>query len=88
MFLELVDGMYSNRVSLISNSFRMLSTCVATLVALIASYLIANKANMVYTYGYKRFEVIAGLFNGIFLVFVTLNILFESFERFQKPHMV
>ena len=70
MVVELVYGVYSNSLGLISDAFHMLSDTISLLVALIASYIAASKgADNTYTYGYSRVETLAGLFNGIFLVF-------------------
>ena len=85
MFVELCYGLYANSLGLISDSFHMLADCLSLLVALIAGYISMGKADGVFTYGYDRVEVIAGLFNGIFLVFVAFNVLCESIERIYEP---
>ena len=85
MFVELFYGIYSNSLGLISDSFHMLSDCLSLFVALAAAYISTGKANSTYTYGYARAEVISGLFNGIFLVFVGFNVLVESVERIYEP---
>jgi len=89
MFVELGYGVYSNSLGLISDAFHMLSDNISLLVALIASYIAASKgADNTYTYGYVRVETLAGLFNGIFLVFVAAEVLSESVERIYEPQHI
>ena len=38
-----------------------------------------------YTYGYQRFEDVAGLFNCVFLLCLAFNFFCESFERLYNP---
>jgi len=85
MFVEMGYGVYSNSLGLISDAFHMLTDCLSILVALVASYISNGPADKVYTFGYYRIEILAGLFNGIFLVFVAFNIFCESVERLYEP---
>ena len=88
MFVELGYGVYSNSLGLISDSFHMLSDCISLFVALAASYVANNKADSHYTYGFQRFEVLAGMFNGFFLIFVGINVFIESIERIYEPQFI
>jgi zinc transporter 5/7 len=86
MFVELFYGVYSNSLGLISDAFHMLSDCLSLLVALFAAYVaMARQADSEYTYGYARAEVLSGLFNGVFLIFVAFNVFIESIERIYEP---
>jgi zinc transporter 5/7 len=86
MFVELLYGYMSNSLGLISDAFHMLFDCMALFIGLSASYIsqLKNSDNE-YTYGYTKIETISGLFNGIFLVFISYNILCESVERIYEP---
>jgi cation diffusion facilitator family transporter len=85
MFVELGYGVYSNNLGLISDSFHMLSDCISLFVALGANYVAQNKADQFYTYGFERVEVLSGMFNGFFLIFVGINVFIESIERIYEP---
>ena len=85
MFVEMGYGIYANSLGLISDAFHMLSDCFSILIALVASYISSAHADKVYTYGYERIEVLAGLFNCLFLVFVAYNVFCESFKRLFQP---
>ncbi len=89
MFVELSYGIYSNSLGLISDAFHMLSDCFSLLVALYAAFIgMSLKADKEYTYGYGRAEVLSGLFNGVFLIFVAFNVFIESIERIYEPQQV
>ena len=89
MFVELIYGVYSNSLGLISDAFHMLSDCLSLLVALFAAYFaLKKKANETYTFGYARAEVLSGLFNGVFLIFVAFNVFIESIERMYEPQKI
>ena len=85
MFVELVYGFISNSLGLISDSFHMLFDCTALFIGLCASYIAKQKPDASYTYGYGRFETISGLFNGVFLIFIAVNIMNESIGRIFEP---
>lgn len=85
MFVELGYGVYSNSLGLISDSFHMLADCISLFVALGAAYVSNSQADEHYTYGFSRFEVLAGMFNGFFLIFVGINVFIESIERIYEP---
>jgi zinc transporter 5/7 len=85
-FVELIYGYMSNSLGLISDAFHMLFDCMALFIGLSASYISQLKSSdNEYTYGYGKIETISGLFNGIFLVFISYNILCESVERIFEP---
>lgn len=86
MFVELLYGYLSGSLGLISDAFHMLFDCVALFIGLVASYISQLKdIDKLYTYGYGRIETISGLFNGIFLIFISYNIFCESVERIFEP---
>jgi len=85
-FVELVYGYMSNSLGLISDAFHMLFDCTALLIGLVAAYIAqGSPRHPEFTWGYTRVETLSGLFNGIFLVFISYNILCESVERIFEP---
>ena len=64
----------------------MLFDCMALLIGLVASYIAQLKrVDNEYTFGYSKVETLSGLFNGIFLIFISYNIFMESIERLFEP---
>ena len=88
MCVEMGVGVYVNSLGLISDAFHMLSDCFSIFVALVATYISTGAADRVNTFGYQRVEIIAGLFNGVFLVFVAFNVFCESIERILEPQYI
>ncbi|KAJ3648679.1 hypothetical protein Zmor_020463 [Zophobas morio] len=84
-FVELVYGVWSNSLGLISDSFHMFFDCTGLLAGLAASVITKWKANEKYSYGYVRAEVLAGFVNGLFLLFISFFIMSEAVERAIEP---
>jgi len=55
--------------------------CMAIAVGLIASVMATWPANERFTYGYGRIETLSGFANGIFLILISVFIMFEAVQR-------
>ena len=66
----------------------MLSDSTSLGVGLIAFIIGERVANHSKTFGYKRFEILAALFNGVTLVLIALYIFYEAFQRFTSPEAI
>lgn len=86
--MELLYGMWTNSLGLISDGFHMLFDCTALLVGLYASLMSRWKPTRLYSYGYGRVEVLSGLLNGLFLVVIALFVLEEALDRLLDPPSV
>jgi len=85
MIIEAIGGFVTNSLALLSDAGHMLSDTVSLGVG-VAAFMIGEKAaNYSKTYGYKRFEVLAALFNGITLAVVSIYIFYEAAHRFFDP---
>src|SRR5690625_7267256 len=63
----------------------MLRDAISLGIALLAFTLGVKVANHSKTYGYKRFEILAAVLNGLTLIIVALFIFYEAIGRFQNP---
>ena len=88
MFVEVVYGLISNSLGLLTDGAHMLLDCTAVIIGLYSSYLSEFKANSNYNYGYLRSEIIGTFINSVFLFFIAIYIVFESIERFIEPKEV
>ncbi|KAH0618375.1 hypothetical protein JD844_017512 [Phrynosoma platyrhinos] len=79
-FVELLYGIWSNSLGLISDSFHMFFDCTALLAGLAASVISKWRSNDAFSYGYVRAEVLAGFVNGLFLIFTAFFIFSEGVE--------
>jgi zinc transporter 5/7 len=86
--LEVVYGFISNSIGLISDAAHMLFDSTALAVGIYASYKAKLPANKKFSYGYERFQTLAGFINGIFLIFIAFYILIESLERIYDPPVI
>lgn len=84
-FVELLYGVWTNSLGLISDSFHMFFDCTALLAGLAASVITKWRANERFSYGYVRAEVLAGFVNGLFLLFIAFFIFSEAVERAIEP---
>ena len=85
MIIEAVGGFITNSLALLSDAGHMLSDSISLAIALIAFKLAEKAANHSKTFGYKRFEILAAVLNGVTLILIALYIFYESIERFANP---
>jgi len=85
MIVEVIGGIVTNSLALISDAGHMLSDAVALGLSLFALKLGERKATPSKTYGYRRFEIIAAALNGITLIGISLYIIVEACSRFAHP---
>jgi len=84
-FIELIYGVWTNSLGLISDSFHMFFDCTGLMAGLVATVITKWKANDKFSYGYVRAETLAGFINGLFLLFISFFIFSEAVERLVEP---
>lgn len=85
MIIEVIGGLYTKSLALLSDAGHMFSDSLSMLIAIIAFSYGLKKATENNTFGFKRFEILAALFNGLSLIFISVFIVIEALERFQNP---
>ncbi|KAG0216404.1 putative zinc transporter msc2 [Mortierella sp. GBA30] len=85
MFVQMLYGVWTNSLGLISDSIHMFFDCLALGVGLFASVMSKWNANRTFTYGYNRIETLSGFSNGIFLSLISIFIVIEAIERLVHP---
>jgi cobalt-zinc-cadmium efflux system protein len=85
MIVEVIGGVMTNSLALLSDAGHMLSDAVALGLSFFAIKIGEKKATVTKTYGYKRFEIIAASLNGLTLIVISLYIFVEAYERFINP---
>lgn len=88
MVIEFVGGFLTNSLALISDAGHMLSDAVALGLSLSALIFGARAASQSKTFGYKRFEILAALLNGVVLVSLAIFIFWEAIGRLSAPQQV
>ncbi|MGY0694870.1 cation diffusion facilitator family transporter [Virgibacillus sp. FSP13] len=85
MIIEATGGFLTNSLALLSDAGHMLSDAISLGVGVLAFIMGEKVANYSKTYGYKRFEILAALFNGVTLILISLYIIYEAYHRFTDP---
>ncbi|RMF00425.1 MAG: cation transporter [Chloroflexi bacterium] len=85
---EVIGGLVSGSLSLISDAMHNLSDAVAVVVAWIAIRLNSRPRNDHYTFGLKRAQLVAAIFNAGVLVAISLYLFVEAWRRFIHPEPV
>ncbi|PTE79126.1 cation-efflux pump [Staphylococcus equorum] len=88
MIVEIIGGFVSNSLALLSDGLHMFSDTISLGVALLAFIYAERHANKHKTFGYKRFEILAALFNGVTLFIIGIIIIVEAIGRFFDPQEV
>ncbi|QIH76035.1 cation diffusion facilitator family transporter [Macrococcoides canis] len=85
MVIEAIGGFLTNSLALLADAGHMLSDSISLGVGLLAFILGEKAADYSKTYGYKRFEILAAVFNGVTLVLIAIYIFYEAYQRFTDP---
>ncbi|WP_342514009.1 cation diffusion facilitator family transporter [Sporosarcina sp. FSL K6-1522] len=85
MIVEVIGGFVTNSLALLSDAGHMLSDAVSLGIALVAFSYGAKAASQSKTFGYRRFEILAAVLNGVTLVLIALYIFYEAIQRFANP---
>lgn len=81
--IQVVGGFLSNSLALLSDSGHM-AVDIGSLVIALVSLRVAHRRHQrhIYSYGWRRVEILAALFNGFLLFVVCMLILREAVERY------
>jgi cobalt-zinc-cadmium efflux system protein len=85
MVVEVIGGVITNSLALLSDAGHMLSDAAALGLSLFAMKLGEKNATQSKTYGFKRFEIIAAALNGLTLIVISIYIFVEAYQRFTDP---
>ena len=82
---ELAGGLLTGSLALLADAGHMLSDVLSLGLALFAVWLAGRPETPNRSFGYKRAEILAALFNGVTLVAISIWIFVEAYRRFQDP---
>ncbi|MCW4010937.1 MAG: cation diffusion facilitator family transporter [Candidatus Bathyarchaeota archaeon] len=88
MVLEVVGSVLTGSLALGSDAGHMFTHLFALVISFVAICLACREPCHHRTYGFYRVEILAALFNSLFLFAVTGYILFEGIERLLNPQPV
>jgi cobalt-zinc-cadmium efflux system protein len=88
VLLEVVAGLWSHSLSLLTDAGHNLSDVAGLALALLAFKLTKVSSNSEYTYGYKRSTIIVTFFNALVLFIAVGFIGYEAVMRFIHPEVI
>jgi len=88
MIAEVIGGLLSNSLALLSDAGHMLIDNIALLLSFFAMKFSTMPATEKKTFGFYRLEILAALINGITLVLISLYIIYEAYFRIVHPQPV
>jgi cobalt-zinc-cadmium efflux system protein len=88
MIAEVIGGLISNSLALLSDAGHMLIDNISLLLSFFAMKFATMPATDKKTFGFYRLEILAALINGVTLVLISLYIIYEAYFRILHPQPV
>lgn len=88
LVVEVMAGLWTGSLALISDAAHMLTDTAGLAIALAGVKIGERPADSQRTFGYKRFEILAAAFNAVLLLCVGIYILYEGWQRLAKPEEI
>lgn len=85
---EVIGGLVSNSLALISDALHNLGDTSALFIAYIANLISKKDHSPRKTFGYKRVEILAAFFNAIVLAVIIIYLFIEAVKRLSDPEPV
>lgn len=82
---EVVGGLLSNSLALLSDAGHVLTDTLALGLSMIAARMSRKPSDRRATFGYQRVGLLAAVINGLSLVVIAVFIFYESYHRFVSP---
>lgn len=88
VLIEVVAGLYSHSLSLLSDAGHNLADVGSLALSLLAFRLLKVKSNAQYTYGYRKTSILVALFNSMVLLLSVGAIIYEAAQRLFHPEPI
>ncbi len=85
---QVVGGLVSGSLSLLSDALHNFSDVVSLIVSYFANQLVKKEASIKRTFGFKRAEIMAAFINAASLIIIAIVLVFEAIERLQDPQEI
>ncbi|NLO80593.1 MAG: cation transporter [Xanthomonadaceae bacterium] len=86
--VELIGGLASGSLALISDAGHMFTDATALALGWLAARIATLPPTSRHSFGYQRAEVVGALLNGLFMLVIVTTISIEALERFRQPQEV
>jgi len=85
---QIVGGIISGSLALLSDAIHNFSDVLALFIAYFANKLAGQPSSESKTFGYKRAEILATLFNASALIAIAIFLIVEAFHKFYHPEPI
>ncbi len=85
---QIVGGIFSGSLALLSDAMHNFSDVLSLIIAFGANRLASRPSTKAKTFGYKRAEILAALFNASMLVGIAIFLIIEAINRLFHPSVV
>jgi cobalt-zinc-cadmium efflux system protein len=85
---EVIGGIISNSLALLSDALHNLSDTIAVFIAYVANRYSKKPSNEKRTFGYKRVQILAALFNAVVLIVISVYLFYEAYLRLMEPEPI
>lgn len=85
---EIIGGLLSNSLALLSDAIHNLGDTFAVFLAFIANRIGKKDATEQKTFGFKRIEILAALLNAVVLIVIIIFLFIAAYHRFQSPEPI
>jgi len=85
---QIGGGIVSGSLALLSDAVHNFSDVIALVIAYVANRMAAKPSTNERTFGYKRVEILAALFNASVLIAIAIFLIIEAFHKFNHPEPI
>jgi cobalt-zinc-cadmium efflux system protein len=85
---EVIGGLISNSLALLSDALHNLGDSIAVFITYLAHFISKKDPDKRKTFGYKRIEILAAFINSTFLVAICIFLIYEAVQRFRNPRQI
>lgn len=88
VIIEIIGGLYTNSIAILSDALHDFGDCLSLAVAWALQKKAKQKRDSIYTYGYKRFSLLGSIFLSGVLLVSSFFVLYEAGKRIFNPQEV
>ncbi len=85
---EIIGGLLSNSLSLLSDALHNFSDSVSMILTYISIKIGKKEHTAKHTFGFKRIEILSALINASALWVISIFLITRAYERFQTPELI
>ncbi|KAI9219974.1 cation efflux protein, partial [Blastocladiella britannica] len=86
--VELIGGIMSNSLAILSDSFHLLSDLAGFIISIASIYLARRKATKRHSFGFHRAEILGALASVLLIWIMTVFLVNEAIDRVQHPRPI